>query len=124
MIDAHVDGRPMPSSSSRLTRLASVYRAGGTVVWPPGVSDWTGTACPTVSAGSSASRSVSAPALSSVDSTYACRYPGKLMVVPLAANSQSVLPASVALGAPSRTLTVVPVASAICEANVRCQIRR
>jgi hypothetical protein len=49
------------------------------------------------------------------------------MVVPLAASSQSV-PAPPGLAAaavaPRRTLTVVPTASAICDARVRCQIRR
>ena len=34
MIEAHVDGRPMPRPSSRLTSDASVYRAGGWVLWP------------------------------------------------------------------------------------------
>ena len=43
------------------------------------------------------------------------------MVVPLAANSQSV---PIGCSAPSRTDTVVPTASAICEASVRCQIMR
>ena len=37
MIEAYVDGRPIPRSSSVLTRLASVYRAGGLVAWPDGV---------------------------------------------------------------------------------------
>ena len=51
------------------------------------------------------------------------------MVVPLAANSQSVppgapVPAGSRTAAARRTLTVVPAASAICEARVRCQIRR
>ncbi len=31
MIDAYVDGRPMPSRSSSLTRLASEKRGGGSV---------------------------------------------------------------------------------------------
>ena len=31
MIDAYVEGLPMPSDSSVLIRLASVYRAGGLV---------------------------------------------------------------------------------------------
>src|SRR5215213_4656959 len=44
------------------------------------------------------------------------------MVVPEAANSQSV--ARCVDTAPIRTLTVVPVASAICDASVRCQISR
>ena len=50
----------------------------------------------------------------------------KVIVVPDAANSQSVnspVERSVELAA-SRTLTVTPVASAICEASVRCQTRR
>ena len=49
-----------------------------------------------------------------------------MIVVPDAANSQSVsspVARSVELAA-SRTLTVTPVASAICEASVRCQISR
>ena len=44
-----------------------------------------------------------------------------MIVVPEAANSASVPSAAVA---PSRTVTVVPVASAICDASVRCQINR
>ena len=43
-------------------------------------------------------------------------------MVPDAANSQSVCSCSEI--APSRTLTVTPAASAICDASVRCQIRR
>ncbi len=34
MIDAYVEGRPMSRSSSSLTSVASVYRAGGLVEWP------------------------------------------------------------------------------------------
>ena len=41
--------------------------------------------------------------------------------MPDAENSASVPSAA---AAPRRTVTVVPVASAICDANVRCQIRR
>ena len=37
MIEAQVDGRPMRSSSRRLTSDASVKRDGGVVVWPFGV---------------------------------------------------------------------------------------
>lgn len=33
MVAPYVDGRPMPSSSSAFTRLASVYRPGGRVSW-------------------------------------------------------------------------------------------
>ena len=50
MIDAYVDGRPMPRSSSALTRLASVYRAGGLVSWPCGSRLDACSAWPTVSA--------------------------------------------------------------------------
>ena len=46
------------------------------------------------------------------------------MVVPLAANSVSVLAPATSAVAPRRTLTVVPTASAIWLARVRCQIIR
>ncbi len=65
MIDAQVEGRPMPSSSSRLTSDASVYRAGGDVVWPSGVIDSIGTTSPSASGGSSASCSASPSAAAS-----------------------------------------------------------
>ncbi len=32
MMDAHVDGRPIPLNSSSFTNVASVYRGGGEVV--------------------------------------------------------------------------------------------
>ena len=38
MIEAYVDGRPMPRSSSAFTSVASVYRGGGVVEWPCGSS--------------------------------------------------------------------------------------
>ena len=47
---------------------------------------------------------------------------GYVIVVPDAANSQSV--DSWVEVAPSRTLTVMPVASAICDASVRCHTSR
>ena len=45
------------------------------------------------------------------------------MVVPLAVNSQSLRDASLAV-APIRNVTVCPMVSDICDANVRCQINR
>ena len=59
MIDAYVDGRPMPRSSSALTRLASVYRAGGLVSCPCGSRLDACSVWPTVSAGSRRSSSSS-----------------------------------------------------------------
>ena len=119
MIDAHVEGRPMPSSSSRFTRLASVKRAGGLVEWPFGVTAAVGTVSPSCNSGrrvSSSRRSLSSSPSVAASST--ARWPVKVMVVPLAANSQSV--DSWADVPPRRTLTVTPRASAICEAKVRC----
>ena len=51
MIAAYVDGRPMPRSSSALTRLASVKREGGDVEWPSGSSAVAVSASPAASAG-------------------------------------------------------------------------
>ena len=42
MIDAYVDGRPMPSRSSSFTRLASEKRGGGSVKCCDGVIDMHG----------------------------------------------------------------------------------
>ena len=69
MIDAYVDGRPMPSSSSRLTSEASVYRAGGWVVWPTGSIAGSGSCWPTVRSGSTRSRSSRSASGSSEPST-------------------------------------------------------
>ena len=41
MIDAYVDGRPMPRSSIFFTSDASVKRAGGLVAWPSGETEST-----------------------------------------------------------------------------------
>ena len=77
---------------------------------------------PSASGGSSASSSPLSPSSSAFASTYTARWPGNVIVVPDAANTQSV--DSNVDTAPRRTLTVVPVASAICDANVRCQTNR
>ena len=42
-MDANVEGRPMPSSSSFFTKVGSVYRAGGLVSWPSQVYSLIGT---------------------------------------------------------------------------------
>ena len=47
MMEAYVDGRPMPRSSRALTSDASVYRAGGEVEWPSGSSEVASTFSPT-----------------------------------------------------------------------------
>src|SRR5436190_1808571 len=53
---AYVDGRPIPRSSSSLTRLASVYRAGGFVSCVTAASSVHATALPSWSAGPVAGR--------------------------------------------------------------------
>jgi hypothetical protein len=117
-IEAYVEGRPMPSSSSFLTRLASVYRGGGDVSWPfatgsDGVSAWPSASCGRRSSSLSASRSSSRP------SSYAARKPRTVMTVPLAENCASRPPAA----SPTTTVAVEPVASTIWEATVRRQMR-
>ena len=57
MIDAYVDGRPMPSRSSSLTRLASEKRGGGSVKCWLGVMPLHGTFSPTSTTGSACSSS-------------------------------------------------------------------
>jgi hypothetical protein len=60
----------MPSSSSAFTRLGSVYRAGGLVVWPSGVSSAAVRTWPFVSSGSrDSASSATPPAWSSTVST-------------------------------------------------------
>jgi hypothetical protein len=92
------------------------------VAWPFGVSDPAGTGSPFANGGSKASSSLLSPSSSALASTYTARWPGNVIVVPDAANTQSV--DSNVDTAAMRTLTVVPVASAICDARVRCQTRR
>ncbi len=118
-IEAYVDGRPTPSSSSRLIKLASVNRAGGAVLWPLGSSSSAVRVSPAASSGSRRSRSSSSASGSSLPSTYARRNPGKVITLPVAANSASCPELAVP---PSRTLTDCPIASDIWEATVRCQM--
>ncbi len=118
-IEAYVDGRPMPRSSSALTSDGSVYRAGGCVVCPFGSSSTASTRWPWTSRGSRRSASSASPASSSTASTYARRKPGKLIVLPDAPNSATSPDPAVP---DSRSDTVWPRASAICEAMVRRQI--
>ena len=61
MIDAYVDGRPMPSRSSSFTRLASEKRGGGSVKCCDGVMFFTGTLSPTSMLGSGCSSSSALP---------------------------------------------------------------
>ena len=57
MIEAKVEGRPMPSSSRRATRLGSVYRDGGLVVCPLASSSRASSCCPRSRRGSRRSAS-------------------------------------------------------------------
>ncbi len=102
--------------------MASVKRGGGLVSWPSAstlervdrVADrHLRQPAVLLAASSAAARSSSRP------SSYAARKPRKVMTVPEAESSTSRPSASVA---PSRTVAVEPVASAICEATVRFQI--
>jgi hypothetical protein len=61
MIDAYVEGRPIPRSSSALTSDGSVNRGGGLVVWPSGRSSVAVTACSRTSWGSLDSASSASP---------------------------------------------------------------
>ena len=88
MIAAYVDGRPIPRSSSALTSVASVNRAGGLVACPSASSERACSSCPTCSAGRR--RSSSSSLGSSLPSSYALRKPGNVITVPEAANSASV----------------------------------
>src|SRR5437588_4928768 len=73
----------MPSSSSVLTRLASVNRGGGLVEWPSTLSSFALTAWSLASRGSrDSASSASPPASESTASTYALRKPAKVMVRP------------------------------------------
>src|SRR5437763_17217720 len=119
-IEAYVDGRPMPSSSSALTRLASVYRGGGLVLCPSGESSAALIAWSWLRRGRrDSASSATPPASESTDSTYALRKPAKVIVRPDAANVHSSPVDAVPV---IRTESVVPFASAIWEAMVRCQI--
>ncbi len=69
MIEAYVDGRPMPSSSIALTSDASVYRAGGWVLWPSASSASALSAWPLTRFGSRRSASSASASSSSEDST-------------------------------------------------------
>ena len=60
---------------------------------------------------------------SSRPSSYAARNPRKVMTVPEAEYSAVAASAPMRTGAATFTLAVEPVASAICEATVRFQIR-
>ena len=122
IVEAYVEGRPIPRSSRAFTRLASVNRGGGLVSWPATSRSRTSSRSPTVIAGSrrSASRSASEDTRSSSrPSSYAARNPRNVMTVPLAENSAT--RASDAVAA-SRTDAVEPRASAIWLATVRFQI--
>jgi len=96
------------------------------VLCDPGSKAVPSIASPTASAGSTTSRSASSASGSSCPSTYARRKPGKAMTRPLAVSSAST-PASTGASRgmvpASRTWALVPVASAICEATVRFQMR-
>ena len=54
MIEAYVEGRPIPRSSSSLTNEASLYRAGGLVAWPSAVSSVAVNLSPTLNGGKTA----------------------------------------------------------------------
>jgi hypothetical protein len=69
--------------------------------------------------GSRRSASSASAFSSSLDSTYARRKPGSVIVLPVAAKSTSSLEVETAR---MRTLTELPTASVICEAIVRRQI--
>ena len=117
MIDAYVDGRPMPSSSSVLTSDASEKRGGGCVKCCSGRTSRSARACSAVSSGSRLSPSSSAP--SSRPSAYTRRCPSKIIVRPLARNRYRAVPAVASMSTP----TWLNRACAICVATVRCQIR-
>src|SRR2546421_6652350 len=89
MMLAYVDGRPMPSSSSALTSDASVYRAGGWVTCPVGRSASARNGWSLTTVGSRRSASSASASSSSLDSTYARRKPGSVIVLPLAPKSAS-----------------------------------
>ena len=59
MIEAHVEGRPIPFSSSNFTNDASVYRGGGEVECEVAVYSDTFTDSPSLSGGSSSAFSSS-----------------------------------------------------------------
>ena len=82
MIDAYVDGRPIPSSSSVFTSDASVYRGGGCVKCCSGRTSSIRSSCSAVSSGSIVSASSSGP--SSRPSKYTRRNPSKISVWPVA----------------------------------------
>ena len=84
MIEAYVLGRPIPSSSSVLTSVASVSRAGG-VVWCSSASiDFARASSPSLTGGRIVSLSLSAASGSSDPSTYARKNPWKSMTLPFA----------------------------------------
>ena len=64
MIDAYVEGRPMPFSSRARTKVASVYRAGACVLCPKASMSGNGNSSPSASSGSLAAVSPSASASS------------------------------------------------------------
>ena len=99
--------------------LASVKRAGGCVSWPFGCTSRVSSWSPSASGGNRRSRSSSSASGSSAPSTYARRKPGEVMTLPDAASVSS-SPAVVV--ARNRTDALVPVASIIWLATVRCQI--
>ncbi len=82
IVDAYVDGRPMPSSSIVFTSEASVKRGGGCVKCCSGRTSSMRSACSAVSSGSMDSASSSGA--SSRPSKYTRRNPSKISVCPVA----------------------------------------
>ena len=126
MMLAKVDGRPMPFSSSALTRDASVYRGFGLVAWPLGSTSCRASTSPTASCGSDCSSALSvSPRFSSRPSSYASRNPLKVYTVPDAVNDAVFHSRPVAADVSASRVTVVVsyLASDIWEAIVRFQMR-
>ena len=109
----------MPSSSSFLTRVGSVYLAGGFVSWPSQLYSLTSIFSPTLIAGNLRSPS-SLSTFSSTISSYAARKPAKLITDPFARNIAS---APVLVLTSKSTLICCFLASAIWDAIVRFQIK-
>ncbi len=120
MMFAHVDGRPMPSSSSRLTSDASVKRAGGEVRvalrFERGDGDGVADGQRRQQRLALLGRAVLVAGLDVHLAEAGERDRG--------AGGRELGVRAVRRRAPRRTVTVVPAASAICDASVRCQINR
>src|ERR1700720_1204732 len=119
IIEAYVEGRPIPSSSSSFTSVASVYRGGGSVKCCSGLMDSSFSTCPSVTRGSalpspSSSFSSSSRSAPATGIWYTFRNPSNFMIDPVVRNVYS--PALISIVVWSET------AGSICEATNLCQI--